>query len=104
MAWKIIKIAWGIFCLLFLALMCEDFYQALKYPGHYHFGGEGPVTLWYYETQGLYLWNCVIFFFWFTIGFIVCLLQNKFRNLRWGIAMHLFFTLLYYTILQYFLQ
>ena len=96
MAWKIIKIVWGIFCLLLLTVMCEDFYQALKYPGHYHFGGESPVSgLWYYKTQGLYLLNCVIWFFWFTIGFIVCLLQSKFRNLRWGIAVHLFFTLLY---------
>jgi hypothetical protein len=94
MAWKIVKIVWGIFCLLFLVVVCNDFYEALIYQERYYFGSGGPAPIWY-KTQELYLWHGAIMSFWFAAGFLFCLLQNKFRNIKWGIVMHLFFTLLY---------
>jgi hypothetical protein len=95
---KIVKILYGIFCLLFLIVTCEDFYQALEHPEPYHFGAG---NLWYYETQELYLLSNVINFFWLAAGFLFCLLQNKFRSLEWGIAIHSIFTLLYLFVCIY---
>jgi hypothetical protein len=81
--------------------MCDDFYQALKHPEFYHFGGEGPIAdFWYYKTQELYLRSSAIMNLWFALGFLFCLLQNKFKNLKWGIVMHLFLTLLYVFIIN----
>jgi hypothetical protein len=94
MIWKIIKILWGVICLLCLIIFCEDFYTALKYPEPYHFGVVPAKHLWYYKTQGAYLWFVIVLCLWFVVGFLFCLLQNKFRNLKWGIIIHLFFTLL----------
>ena len=99
MKWKIVKILWGVFCLLWLIVECSDFYQALKYPQLYPFGAQAVSDLWYYKTQKLYLWDCVIWFFWFAVGFLFCLLQHKFQKLKWGIVIHLFFTLLILLVL-----
>jgi hypothetical protein len=98
MALKIIKSIWGILCLLFAIIMSEDCYTVLKHPDIYRFGAEGPFP-WYYETQKTYLWFGVFMISWSVGGFFFCLLQNKFRNLKWGIIIHIFTTLLYYVVM-----
>jgi hypothetical protein len=92
--WRTIKYAWLLFCLLFLIAGCIDFYSVLKNPDIYPFGAEGPYPYWY-KTQRLYLWFDAIFIIWFAMGFLFCLLQNKFKNFKWGIIIHLIVTLLY---------
>lgn len=99
MKWKVVKIAWGIFCLLSLIAGCVDFYQALKCPELYPFGAEAVSDLWYYKTQELYLWYNAIWLFWFAAGILLCLLQHKFQKLKWGIIVHLFLTLLMFLLL-----
>jgi hypothetical protein len=92
---KIVKAIWGSVCLFGIILFIEDFYQALNHPGIYPFGSEGPVGgIWYYKTQELYLYFVVIMLCWFAVGLLLCLLQHKFRYLKWGIAVHCFLTLL----------
>ena len=94
MKWKVIKIVWGIYCVLALIVICVDFYDALKHPEFFPFGAEAVSFLWYYKTQGAYLWYSLIDFIWYTIGFLFCLLQHKFQKIKWGIIIHLFLTLL----------
>ena len=96
----IIKIVWGIFCLVCLIANCPDFFNALKHPELYPFGAEAVSDLWWYNTQKLYLLSCVIWFFWFAVGLLFCLLQHKFQKLTWGIVIHLFLTLLYVVIIN----
>ena len=98
---KIAKAIWGICCLFGVILFVEDFYQALKHPELYYFGSEGPVAgLWYYETQASYLWSAVMLVCWFAAGFLLCVLQHKFKILKWGIIAHCVLTLLYMLIIH----
>ena len=93
---KIAKSIWGGFCLFGIILFVEDFHQAFYHPELYPFGTEGPTGgIWYYESQELYLWSAVIWVCWFTIGALSCLLQHKFRFLKYGFIVHCSLTLLY---------
>jgi len=94
-ALNVVRIVWAIFCLFFLTVMLHDFYQALKHPELYHFGEENPFVFWYYWTQKLYLSFSVAWIFWNIAGFLFCVLQNKFKNLKWGMIIHIVITLLY---------
>jgi hypothetical protein len=85
---KIVRILWGISCLFFLIIFCDGFYQVLKYLELPFFGKPG-------SQESSLFWISAIMSFWFAAGFLFCLLQNKFRILKWGIAIHLFFTLSY---------
>jgi hypothetical protein len=98
---KIAKVIWGSFCLFGITLFVEDFYHALNHPEVYPFGAEGPVAgIWYYKTQELYLWSAIILVCWFAVGLLLCLLQHKFRYLKWWITAHCFLTLLYILIVN----
>jgi len=94
MMWKIIKIAWGITCLFFIIIDSVDFYQALHFPHLYPFGAEAVSDLWWYRTQKIYLWYSAFWIFWHTIGLAFCLLQHKFRNLKYGIVVNILVWLL----------
>jgi len=102
---KIVKAIWGGVCILGIFLFVEDFYQAFNHPEVYHFGAEGPVAgIWHYKTQASYLWSAVILVCWFVAGLLLCLLQHKFRLLKWGITAHCLLTLLYILLInRYFL-
>jgi len=78
MVWKMVKILWGIFCLLCLALNCVSFYQVQKHP-------------WFYKYIGIEVY--AFFILWFAVGFLFCLLQNKSQNFERSIKIHLYFTL-----------
>jgi len=98
---KIAKAIWGGVCILGFFLFVEDFYQAFNHPEIYPFGAEGAVAgIWHYKTQSTYQWSAVIWVCWFVVGFLCCLLQHKFRWLKWGITMHCVFTLLYILIVN----
>lgn len=84
MAWRLLKCWIGVAYLFFLILAVCGFYGTLKAP-------ELRVD-WYYGVIG-----CL----WFAAGVIFCLLQHKFRNLKWGIIIHLFLTLSLYCFLDY---
>ena len=96
LAGLVIKVVWGILCLLMSIVLCDDFYEALKYPEKYYFGSEAMGYL--YKTQELYLYTDIVLFFWFAGGFLFCLLQRKFQKLKWEIIIHLLLTLLYIVI------
>ena len=97
----IAKVIWGGFCLFGIILFVWDFYLAFNQPELYPFGTEGPVAcLWYYKTQKAYLWSAVISVCWFAAGFLFCLLQHKFRLLKWGITAHCLLTLLFILLIN----
>jgi membrane protease YdiL (CAAX protease family) len=98
---KWIKIIWGAFCLFFFIVMCDDVYDAFNYPEKYYFGSEAMG--WLYKTQESYLIFGIIFAIWFIAGFIFCLLQHKYRNLKWCIAIHLLLTAAYIFWVKYFM-
>ena len=99
---KIAKTIWGSFCLFGIILFCEDFHHALNHPELYYFGAEGPTAgIWYYKTQELYLWFAVILICWFAVGLLLCLLQYKFRFLKWGIIIHFFLSILYLILVRF---
>jgi len=77
-AWKIFKILWGAFCLLMVITVCRDVYGVYE-------SVDGDID------YRVFLGMC----FWFAIGFLFCLLQNKIRNFKWGIIIHLLLTLLF---------
>ena len=79
LAWKAVKIIWGIPCFLLFIYRFVAIYRELMRP-------------WYYE--GIF-WYSAIVSFWPVIGIAFCLLQNKFQNLKWGIIIHLILTLLF---------
>jgi hypothetical protein len=87
--WRIVKILWSFFCLFVLVANGFDFYQVLMHPEAYPFGAEAVSNLWYYKTQKLYLYYCVIWFLWFAAGISLCLLQYKYQKLRWIIVTHI---------------
>jgi hypothetical protein len=66
---KIAKVIWGSFCLL---------------------GITSSVVVGIQSD----LWSAVILFCWFAVGLLFCLLQHKFRCLKWWIIAHCFLTLL----------
>jgi hypothetical protein len=88
MALKIVKITWAIFCLFILILFSTD------NPELYFFG-SGPHNVLGYRTLNEYICFTIILMIWYAMGFLFCLLQNKFKNLKWGIVIHLVVTLLY---------
>ena len=102
---RIVKAIWGGFCIFGIFLFVEDFYQAFNHPELYPLRAEGPVAgIWHYKTQEAYLGSAVILVCWFVVGLLCCLLQHKYRWLKWGITAHCFFTLLYILMINsYFL-
>jgi hypothetical protein len=102
---KILKIIWGLFCLLIIVIMCLDLYYASNYPERYPFGGEGPVAeFWWYKTQGLYILFGIILMFWFFIGLVFCCIQYKISNFKWGILIHIFLTVIYIVFVNFVLS
>ena len=96
-----VKAIWGGICIFGIFLFAEDFYQAFYHPEIYPFGAEGAVAgIWHYKTQVTYQWSAVIWVCWFVSGFLLCLLQHKFRLLTWWIIAHCFLTLLYICIVS----
>jgi hypothetical protein len=99
MTWRLLKCWIGIAFVFFLIPIALNFYGTLKTqefvldPSYY--GLRGSFYAWFLETRGRYLWYGVILGFWFATGLFFCLLQHKFRNLKWGIIIHLFITIWY---------
>jgi len=75
-AWIIVKIAWAIYCLFNLSKSC-------------------PI---YSDTNAFMDFGllCLVLFSWFAAGFLFCLLQKKYQNLKWKIAMHIFLTSMFF--------
>jgi hypothetical protein len=73
-AWSVVKIIWAIYCSLYLSDSCVAFV---------------------YDPDFLIL--CLVFVFWFFSGFLFCLLQNKYQELKWVIVTHIFITTLFFT-------
>jgi len=97
---KITKIIWGIICLFFVWLWSDDFYTAFKTPEIYHFGHEGPVSLWWDKTQKDYLTFDIVLIIWFFIGLMLCLFQHKREKLKYGIAIHAIMTFIYVIVVN----
>jgi hypothetical protein len=105
MKWKIVKIIWGLFCLLIIVVMCLDLYDASNYPERYPFGGEGPVVeLWWYKTQRHYILFSIILILWFFIGLVFCCVQHKISKLKWMILIHIFLTAVYIVFVNFVLS
>ena len=96
---KITKIVWGAICLFFIFVLSVDIQEAIANPELYFFG-SGPHNSLGYKSLNEYIYYSIILIIWFVIGFLFCLLQHKLRNLKWGIIIHLFLTLLYVVIIN----
>jgi len=81
-AWKNFKIVWKILCLLGLVWCSVGFYQTQKYPW---FDG-------FFVGKEFYAFYILVF----AVGFLFCLLQSKFQNLKrvkMAIIIYLYVTL-----------
>jgi hypothetical protein len=102
MIWKITKLLYICFCLLFIFIFSGDISEAIKYPELYPIGVESVSHLWHYKTQETYVLGGVLMILWFAVGILLCLLQYKFQKLRWIITIH-FALSVSYLILQMYL-
>jgi len=93
MAWKIAKILCGMIYLYLLYAVSRELYDTLRFPfaccceiaEH----GEDVMR----RRHIKWILTVAILGLWFAAGFIFCVLQHKFRNLKWGIIIHSILTL-----------
>jgi len=77
--WIAVKITWAIYCLFYLKDICKATL----------FTDGSSIE----DFFGLFF----ILFLWFATGILFCLLQMKYRNLKWWIMIHICLTSLVFT-------
>lgn len=79
-AWIATKITWAVYCLFYLRDICK---------ATYGIGSSSSIID--------YFLLILVLFSWFATGFLFCLLQMKYRYLKWQIMIHICLTSLIFT-------